>query len=1805
MFGKLKIGREKVEVIKEEEKEKPLSEESQLGFKPGEQLARVVKRGPELAAESTISIPEFLEGEPYPYFYHTWNKLLLCNLKDVAETFHINNDSDLNIYVFNNDLNDDKSICSNFETQHHKYGNSLQNYYTIVNQKPESIAANWKEMERIDITSITPIYLQKCENIMSTLLFMPLDQCHDFRGGRTSGSSSWVTETSKGVLNKDVDLAQLTNGITRDIYSNDFMNTLIKTSFSGKQGIVGIMVIGDDSFQLLSNSVEYKNGVNLDIQKIMDSFGQFITIGGDINMNCDPRGNKLTLNIEGKDVRITFLGFTSDGWDKGMHDVWSMNERKHIFSIKIDKIIQLESGEVKVDYSGDKITIIENIVPCYEMLYKSKQEGNQLAFINNFEIDGKKITKSNFNDFFSQESFDILYRAFLSEIYRTDRREQIVVEEDDVEDHGGGGLKGGDGEIDKSGLVRGATYKFYGVRAPDSKTSEGLTSEYRTRYIIYENIFIEILKKLSKNISPQIHPDFKYPQITDINCSTESEQMNDRIKKVNDLYEIKKRDIYANYPKVYNEADYNSLKTKMDNGCDSSTEDRIIIKQFGTVNDMNIAPVVEKIIDSLNCSDNCKIINVERLEDEDDDEDELDLGAVSEEDEGITTAASESGSDTSEVKTKKTKTKKAEVKLACQNAIETNIEEDLNNKYPFKFQVVSGVLDSSGQGGENMPEYFPPEIDIFMTIFGNDGKLQGAIVRMTFLKVILTNTTNTKNNARVYSHFAYIDFDEINLECEDKLGDNWKFNSENYPFALKQLLQYVVSNTSFLPRLTNNLISNFELKLKDGITFKRWFFYFSDSLGPSVSDGINDVVVKIFSGRIGFISDDNINISESIVKVAQKLYMDSPKLREIFTQQQGVVRSYAFESLFLLRIKYIGDKSRCTDSLFLNRNKYAECIQITGDENAYFTALINGASTIYSPKSRFALYFAPYFTYGDVESEGKFLMNLGLYKETLLKGESPTMFKISSSSTRKRSINTEAAIPFESSLIKKELSSGVNVRNKANEIIKFVESNVDRGFAIAADKSRIFQEYLDSNNTQKLRETKKILDGYVKDYNDLKGLYDQLKITVERTFIPQIDALKNGTTGPYYNKIIEELNNVFVDNEFIIEPVNLTDEDFNSIKQEFITFFEKAIQSMEQMTSESYNKDNQPQMLDINGQPVVDKKLPKNAYNDLKKYIPIYKKILQSLELIKTIEDFDDFYSVLKEVYNLYTNNISTLTGASINVIFWNSDINRKINFIFSISDIVNHILPNIKIAKSKFASQTKKYDKLNPTIDIILGKIHAFFLSIKSPASAPSAMEGRETLDTTVEVARKGKAVVSAPAILQTPIAKADEGSNIFQPQEKGPSVLKARLKVGREKLVGGGPNEESYRKNQIYILKCFSDLIKTNNSEYEDLITPDKLNFNYENIDSIHKYCVSILMLQVYYSFNSFQPKLKSLQDITDEIATLNEDTSTLQDAINIRNYYSQIINIFVDIEYLQTHSIDHNLELDNVEFDNKSIIKGDTLIYDLKQWSDISFSLITFILNNLRLINSGPNKFVNKFDDVNYIVIHKLHSLLRVIDVNNMDGYYELSKSREIIDKLEDFTQEEKTNLFNQISIVESYEYLCLFFIKYCNNFLMRITNNQLNYSTNGLIYDYEIIKNKLGKELTDKFDSITINIDNVDRVEIKLFSFNESGNLKNDLESITNILLELSSVPEIVEIPSEDVGKGLFPKTPYLIKQSRPFDMSKYRVKIPRYGDNQSLVAGTAKNKKDRNAKKTRNNKIKNKRVSIKKRENKIKRNTRRQ
>ena len=1625
--------------------------------------SKVFEAKPEVKPEVTsISIPEFLVGEPYPYFYHTWNKLLLCDLKDTEEVFHIHNDSnnlEENIYIYNKQSVD-------FETQHKKYGNSLQNYYMVVPQTGTIDVNGWKDEERININNITPILLQKCDNIMTTLLFMPLDQCHDFRGGRTVGSSSWVTETSKGVLKKDVDVEDVANGISENLYSNNFMNTLVKTSFSGKQNVIGIMVIGDDSYQtLLSAESEYKiDADSLDIQKIMGGYGQMITVASDIMMSCDPKGNRQKINIGTKVAQILFLGFTSDGWDKGMHDVWSMNERKHIYSIKIDSIRQATTSSiVEVVYSGDKVTVIDNIVPCYEMLYKSKEEGDANAFINNYQLeDGKKLSKSNFDEFFSAGNFDKLYADFLAELYR--EKEELHVEEDEEE-----GMVGGDNSYQSSGVVRGASYKFYGVRAPDSKTSERMTPENRVRHIIFENLFIELLKKISKNISPQVHEDFKYPEEIG-GCDEGVERINDRIAKVNELYENIKDVVNAENIKEYSKEAYSALKEKME-----TDDSKVIIKQFGTVNDMNIAPVVERVINSLNCSDNCGIKNIEKVE-----EDVEDVEDVEEEEKGSKSV----------LKTKDLS--------PCKQTIETNIKTDLNNKYPFKFQVVSGVLDSSMQGGENMPEYFPPEIDIFLTIFDAAGNLQGAVIRMTFLKVILKNTTNTKNNARVYSHFIYVGFDEITMECEDKLGENWKQNVDQYSFALKQLMDYVVRNIYLIPSLTNSLISNFEVALKDG-TYRRLYFYFSDSAGPSVSEGINDIVKKIFGGQIGMVSDDNIDVSESIVKVAQHVYMDAPTLKEVFTQQTGsTVRSYAFESIFLLRIKYIGDKSRCTDSLFLNRNKYAECMQITGDENAYFTALVNGASTIYSPPSKFALYFAPYFTYGDVETEGKFLLNVPIYKETLLKGESPSVFKINTSSSKKKTVDTDSVIPFESSYVKDKgpLKTGTEIRTISNDMLRFILNSLDLSYFAAQLRSRNIDEVMQiedlAKKSKQQRDTKKYLDGYVSDYVTLEEMYNELKDKTLGVFVNEIKRATNTFNGQYYSKLVEQLENVFVDNDFIIEPVTLSGNDFQLIKQDITEFLTKALESMKKMIAVPFDKINPPLLLDLDGNNVIDKKgnptkLTQGAYSKIQDFIPMYEAKLASL---RQIEDAEDLKTVLKELNEMYNKNIIILSGVPKSVIFWTERINDYINTVLSVSDIINHILPNIKAAKSKFASQTNKYDKFKPVLQDVLAKLPDLSKKKTSPASEPVEKK---------KIVKKEKAA-SAPAELGTQITSAldvEKPKVEDKVEEEKPKVEEEKPKVEEEKpkveevpktsievdtdsdpnfgcvgdmcVISGGANNDSYRKNQIYILKCFSDLIKTNSELYKNLLRGNKI--DYENIDTIDKFCIAILLLQSNYSLNSYSPRLNSLEDIVDEISKLDENTSSLTDAINVRNYYTPIINNFIDIEYMDPDAIDYILNLYNVE-----MVDGENIVEEIYNWSNISYYLTLFIYDNLRAINLTSSE-----NEVTFGSINTMYNDLNSKDINEMSAISSIYDYKKDIDSSDLIDEEEKSNFKKLIADLEKYENDSLYLIKFCNEFINKLSGNSLKVS----LYSFDTIIARLTEsgntDLLGNFEKITVTID----------------------------------------------------------------------------------------------------------------------------
>ena len=1545
----------------------------------GEKSSFSFNKKPKLK-DSSVSIVELPQtNEQYPYFYHTWNKLLLCNLNDVSDTFNIdiNNTENANIYVYNNELND-------FKKQHDEYGNSLQNYYIVSEQLPQKSLSQSNEIGdtvRIKINELTPFYMQKCENIMSTLLFMTLDQCHDFRGGRTSGSGSWVTETKKGQLSNMVNTTLLNTefGITDNIYTNEFMNTLVKTSFSGKKNVVGILVVNEESFQVLINNSEYSTLVNnkkeINIQKIMNNFGNFISIGSDIQMNCNPAGNEIKFMLESKLVQLAFLGFTSDGWDKGMHKVWYMNEKKHIYSISIDSIKQIGTNLI-TSYSGEKITIFENIVPSYELLYNSKEKEG--GFINKFQLNGNLITKKNYDELFKESNFEKLFQSFMETVYQ---EKEGISDDLELEEIGSSNLIQSGGANNK--FIRGASYKFYGVRGPDSKELETLSSEKRILYYIYENLFIELLKKISKNtISPQIHPEFKYPEKTNF---ISDEQLNNRIEKVNSLYN------------------------------DSLSDDKFIKKQFGTVNDMNIAPVIERVMNSLNCSDNCGINN----EEEEKEEEKEEMMKKNTSNSGFTTNDIDSftstslptkSNDTSEYSSTDTFLggairKSEETKLSkqlCIEKINENITKNLNDTYPFKFQVVSGVLDSSLQGGENIPEYFPPELDIFMTIFGNDGKLLGAVIRMTFLKEILKNTTNTKNNAKVFSHFIYVSYSEITVNTSIIKDDNWQSDNTKYPIALKLLLDYVIDNTVFLPNL-DNYLSNFELKLNDN-TYRRWYYYFSDTAGPSVAEGINEVIIKMFDGKLDSISDDNVDVSESIVKVSQKIYEDSSELKEIFLPVKVDKKvNYAFSSIFLLRIKYIGDKSRCTDSLFLNRNKYLECLQVTGDENAYFTALINGASTIFSPPSKFSIYFAPYFTYGDVE-QGKFLINKSIYKENLLKGLSPTDFKISSSSTRKKS--TELIVNFNSFYLKANnkldgfytLQTNLFGNTYNNQIrnldysftssLSYIQDFIgnesyDESFLNTKDYTSLDSKELckEKNELEKINnKMKKINENFIlysKCYEDVLNIYYYIKLQVEicinqlNDFMQNLDDYKKDIFSKYSDKIIEQLNQVLEDKDYSIQNITLNQEDFLFIKQELQEIFKSN------------------------------------------------KKISGLLELMDNIDDLDNvLLTIVNEVRPLPTEGY-----------FY-------INFVLSFNDITTIILPNLKKMVYRILSNESKYqeyykneerkdsiisvkNKINEITNNLKGKISSINIILKdnyydvnlpcknidnddlknlrkySKNLGLSDMGNKETLKnqlkekiSSIDLERKTSPSTSINTI--SPLVENKQNDDIIFTSvlEKRPSAISA-VKVSRPKLGGDSQmkinednlynnkmelsNEwvkpdsiskydidketnilsyeaknsknnnnynESYRRNQIYILKCFSEIIKNNNELYISYITNDKMNINYDLIESIDDYCISILMLQVYYYFTGFNPILQSLDDITSEIGILNMQNSSLNDAIKIRNYYSEIINTFIDIEYLSPNATSFILDYYSVR-----IIDKFGLIYDLKKWYEINYHILLF--------------------------------------------------------------------------------------------------------------------------------------------------------------------------------------------------------------------------------------------------------------------
>lgn len=301
-------------------------------------------------------------------------------------------------------------------------------------------------------------------------------------------------------------------------------------------------------------------------------------------------------------------------------------------------------------------------------------------------------------------------------------------------------------------------------------------------------------------------------------------------------------------------------------------------------------------------------------------------------------------------------------------------EQKGGSNYPYKFAIVSGSIDSSKLGGQSIPQYHPPEIDLYMPIFelSGNGNLKGIIVRMTFVKEVLVNAINSKSQVVVFCHFIYIDL--INSGITVRQTEEGVDERSDYPTKFGELLKFAVEKTEYIGKEDkcidiqrdlqektnlNELATDIEfiIKFPNGGR-KNWYKFFTYTYGPSVQTSI---VIPVNNNTIDGMKLQcrSDYVASGIVNVAENLLADGESLRMVFNNEQEKV---LFVKLFLIRNKYTGDKSRSTDTLFLNQTKYLEGVQISNDENTLYNAQMFGLNTVWSTLTKTVFYLAPYLT---------------------------------------------------------------------------------------------------------------------------------------------------------------------------------------------------------------------------------------------------------------------------------------------------------------------------------------------------------------------------------------------------------------------------------------------------------------------------------------------------------------------------------------------------------------------------------------------------------------------------------------------------------------------------------------------------------------------------------------------------------------------------------------------------------------------------------------------------------------------------
>ena len=1445
-------------------------------------------------------------------------------------------------FIDSNCLYIDMNSGHNFQTdsiittgeQFDEYGNNLQMYFDLIDKTKEPV----DEASKNKLTSLTPILLQKMDNIIAYMLFMCLDQGHDFHagGGRGASPGNWVSENyimNTSRLNTiNLTLSQNTQKIPYPC-NTEFIQGLINTSFCGGKSVYGILVGNYDDLNFLETSTNYGLDNKLDIQKILDQQKISFTKESKGIMSIGD-GSNAGLSIEITDclssagethssIKLLFLPFNKYNYNAGMHRVWDFNKKTKIYSVRLDELTAelLEGKMIFKDpiYSCQELLSLNLIVPEYTLNFE--------YFLKKFEEGhGVSINQSNYIEYtYGTEKYKELFDSFVIELYSLDKFgiTPKLFEQHDVASSPPNLpniISPEQLEFIKSNvMVRGAKYKFYNITS-DSKRNE--RKNKAEKYAVLnaqdakEDIFLNLLRGLYSNLSPYIHDSYSTPdeekntilnQLREKYLGSSSETIIKQAGFVLDtsMSPVPGFVIQAVVGEYWRDPPVSLSTTVSEAGTDiesisnttyeSSQESISSLNSEGQTTQSVSRPNLnfekpikyfnhtwnKNILSSLNTSEDIFRFLPNGIDDV----------KIPESLEGI--SSNLSGQTASELELSPVSREEFVPYADLGGGKDDDDEEEeegLEVVFPYKFQIVSGAIDSSKLGGQVLPDYYPPHIDIYMFIFDRDeNNIRGVIVRLVFLKKINDNKLNKKSNVNVDNHFIYVDFDDITLSQELLDIPNWKSEPDSYKLAYGELLDYVVNNTELLD-------DQLYLTLKEDKGEKQWHKITYTDGGPTVGESIMNVTDKYESIQhfSNYLTGTNFSIGENIIHVAQKIYLDSEQIRGIYLPDSASElnpRNRLFEKLFLVRNKFFGDKSRSLDTLFINKSKFIEGIQISNDENTFFNAEMYGHNEFWSTSKQTTFYMAPYYT-----ASGKFSELDNRWMNSL--------------STGLRSTDNSS---FVKEGKKKKLSSATMELDICDDP-KFSEC---KGIDILCIK---YKEIKELNN--------KLNDG-ITELSILDMYFTESINTVKND--PNIETLTNALE--YTEKISYNISSSGQIGEGKNKSYGLT-KYFDKISATFKTVLDEHTRN-----SRKYSENTN--CLQIN--------------NDF---------------LFKISEIMCNF----QKKFNDYINDI-------------NSKIQNLVESIDSMSELIistNSVKKNKRIIKPKFLNEVNFIKSLNTSIKIdsviseCLSNLSSGSMGTSTIVESVSKKRGKSesepvfSTEKPIQVKKKPLGSPKSVPLLQNQTIQEE---SIEVPMEESVEVpmeesVKVKKKRGRPtKTSGGGPIDKekltefynnSFKYNLVSHLKYYLDLIRSQESEYSSLINNDHLII--ENIHDINSFVKALILMD---------SNISTYPTIIKEIESLN-DESPLSEIIDINSTNKEVMNTIDNLNSVKNGIV--------YLLGQNSLFNETNLAYYFKQWNTNIYNLLNFTFQKFQNTNQ-----LDEISDYNFKIIAILYFYLNKANID----------------------------------------------------------------------------------------------------------------------------------------------------------------------------------------------------------------------------